>query len=211
MTIINFDKIIGEEYKTITNNIYCLNHHSNTLIVGKTNSGKTNILFNLITQNSIYENIFIYTSNIDDKYSWLKSKFKNDAHIFINEINFDKISKDNINLVIFDDLVFSNKKISEFFTKSRKSNVSCVFISHRYFYLDRLLRNNLDYIIFTKLDKKEIRLIYNDIGLHISLKEFEKLNNDLEKYNFIVIDKFNEYDFMRIRKNIDEIYISNNI
>ena len=211
MTIINFDKIIGIEYKTITNNIYCLNHPSNTLIVGKNNSGKTNILFNLITQNSIYENIFIYTSNIDDKYSWLKNKFKNDAHIFINEINFDKISKDNINLVIFDDLVFSNKKISEFFTKPRKPNVSCVFISHRYFYLDRLLRNNLDYIIFTKLDKKEIRLIYNDIGLHINLKEFEKLNNDLEKYNFIVIDKFNEYDFMRIRKNIDEIYISNNI
>ena len=26
--------------------------------------------------------------------SWLKNKFKNDVHIFINEINFDKISKD---------------------------------------------------------------------------------------------------------------------
>ena len=66
-------------------------------------------------------------------------------------------------------------------------------------------------MIFTKLDKKEIRLIYNDISLHINLKEFEKINNDLEKYDFIIIDKFNEYDFLRIRKNIDEIYISNNI
>ena len=55
MTIINFDKIIGKEYKTITNNIYCLNHPSNSLIVGKTNNGKTNILFNLIAQNGIYE------------------------------------------------------------------------------------------------------------------------------------------------------------
>ena len=201
MTIINFDKMIGKEYKTITNNKYSLNHPRNTLIVGKTNSGKTNILFNLIAQNSIYEKIYIYTNNIDDKYSWLKNKFKNDVHIFINEINF----------VIFDDLVFSNKKISEFFTKSRKLNVSYVFIRHIYFCIDKLLRNNLDYIIFTKLDKKEIRLLYNDIGLHIDLKEFEKINNDLEKYDFIIIDKFNEYDFMRIRKNIDEIYISNNI
>ena len=33
MTIINFDKIIGKEYKTITNNKYCLNHPTNTLIV----------------------------------------------------------------------------------------------------------------------------------------------------------------------------------
>ena len=78
------------------------------------------------------------------------------------------------------------------FTKSRKLNVSCVSISHRYICIDRLLRNNLDYIIFTKLDKKEIKLIYNDISLHIDLNEFEKINN-----NFIIIDKFNEYDFMK--------------
>ena len=114
MTIINFDKIIGKENKTITNNKYCLNHSSNTLIVGKTCSGKTNILFNLIAQNSIYEKIFIYTNNIDDKYSWPKNKFKNDVHIFIDEINFDKISKLKINLVIFNDLVFSNKKYLNF-------------------------------------------------------------------------------------------------
>ena len=112
----------------------------NSLIVGKTNSGKTNILFNLIAQNSIYEKKYIYTNNVDDKYLWLKNKFKNDVHIFINEINFDKISKDKINLVVFDDLVFSNEKISKFFTQSRKLNVSCVFISHRYFCIDRLLR-----------------------------------------------------------------------
>ena len=141
----------------------------------------------------------------------VKNKFKNDVHIFMNEINFDKISEDKINLVVFDDLVFSNTKISDFFTKSRKLNVSCVFISHRYFCIDRLLRNNLDYIIFTKLDKKEINLIYNDISLHVNLNEFEKINNNLKQYDFIIIDKYNEHDFMRIRKNIDEIYISNNI
>ena len=80
------------------------------------------------------------------------------------------------------------------------------FISHRYFSIDRLLRNDLDYIIFTKLDKKKIRLIYNDIRLHIDLNEFEKINNNLKQYDLIIIDKYNEYDFMKIRKNIDEIY-----
>ena len=54
------------------------------------------------------------------------------------------------------------------------------------FVIDRLLRNNLDYIIFTKLDKKEIRLIYNDISLHIDLNEFEKIYNNLNKYDFTV-------------------------
>ena len=112
---------------------------------------------------------------------------------------------------MFDDLVFSNKKISKFFTNPRKLNVSCVFIGHRYLCIDRLLRNNLDYIIFTKLDKKEMSLIYNDISLHVNLNKFEKINNNLKRYDFIIIDKYNEHDFKRIRKNIDEIYISNNI
>ena len=96
--------------------------------------------------------------------------------------------------------------MSEFFTKSSKLNVSCVFISHRYFCIDRLLRNNLDYIIFTKLDKREIRMIYNDIIIHIDLNKFEEINKNLKRYYFIIIDKYNELDFMRIRKNIDEIY-----
>ena len=96
MTIINFDNIIVNKFNTITNNIFCLSHPKNALIVGKSNSGKTNILFNLIAQNSINEKIYIYTNNLDDKNKWLKNKFKDDVFVFINEINFDKIDKEYI-------------------------------------------------------------------------------------------------------------------
>ena len=71
MTIINFDDIIGKKFDVITNNIFCLSHPKNALIIGKTNSVKTNILFNSIAQNSIYEKIYIYTNNLNDKYKWL--------------------------------------------------------------------------------------------------------------------------------------------
>ena len=37
-----------------------------------------------------------------------------------------------INLVVFDDLVFSDKKISTFFTQSRKINVTFDFIAHSF-------------------------------------------------------------------------------
>ena len=40
MTIINFDDIIGKRFNTITNNVFCLSHPKNALIIGKTNSGK---------------------------------------------------------------------------------------------------------------------------------------------------------------------------
>ena len=129
--------------------------------------------------------------------------------IYINEINFDKIDKKYINLVIFDDLVFSNKKISEFYCKSRKLNCTCIFVGHRYFKnIDRTLKNNIDYLIFTQLDKKELNMLYQDINLNISLKDFQTINNDLKRYEFIMIDKYNENEFMRIRKNFDQIYIS---
>ena len=49
---------------------------------------------------------YIYTNNLDDQYSWLKNKFRDDVFIYINEINFDKINKEYVNLIIFDDLVF---------------------------------------------------------------------------------------------------------
>ena len=73
------------------------------------------------------------------------------------------------------------------------------------------MRKNLDYIIFSKLDKKEIKLIYYDISLYIDLNEFEKINNNLNNYDFIIIDKFNELGFMKIRLNVDKIYMFNNI
>ena len=34
-------------------------------------------------------------------------------------------------------------------------------------------------------------------------KEFQNINNDLKRYEYIMIDKYNENEFMRIRKNFD--------
>ena len=204
----NFNDVIGKKFKTITNNVFCLNHPTNCFIIGKTSSGKTNVVMNLIAKNCIYEKIYIYSNNIDDKYNWLKNKFKNDVFIYIDEINFDKIDKGYDNLIIFDDVVFSNKKISEFYCKSRKMNSTIIFIGHRYFHnIDRTLKNNIDYLIFTQLDKKELNMLYQDINLNITLKDFQTINNILQRYEFIMIDKYNEHEFMRIRKNFDQINI----
>ena len=40
-------------------------------------------------------------------------------------------------------LSFSDKKISTFFTQSRKLNITCVFNAHSFFKVDKLLRDNL--------------------------------------------------------------------
>ena len=76
-----------------------------------------------------------------------------------------------------------------------------------FFIVDKLLRDNLDYIIFTKLDKREITSIYTGISLDLTLKQFQEINNNLKKYDFMIIDKFNDADFMKIRKNFNNILI----
>ena len=50
-------------------------------------------------------------------------------------------------------------------------------------------------------------MLYQDINLDISLQEFQDINTNLERYEFILIDKYNEYKFMRLRKNLDQVYI----
>ena len=87
MTIINFDDIIGKKFKTITNRVFCLNHPTNCLIIDKTNFGKANVVLNLIAKHSIYEKIYIFSNNIEDKYDCLKNKFKNDVFICLHEID----------------------------------------------------------------------------------------------------------------------------
>ena len=50
-------------------------------------------------------------------------------------------------------------------------------------------------------------MLNNDINLNISLNEFQDINMNLKRYELILTDKYNEYKFMRIRKNLNQIYI----
>ena len=209
MKFINFDTVLKcDKNNVINKNKFTPQHCLNFLIVGKTGIGKTNFLLNILHLNPVWDKIYIYTNNVDNKYQFLLDKFPKDVKLYLNEIDFSEIDDKYQNLCIFDDLVFSNKKISTFFTQSRKINTSCCFIFHRYFSLDRLLRNNLHYIIFFKLDKKEINLLYQDVSLDISLNDFQRINNDLKIFENIIIDKKTEYNFFKLRKNLDEIYIT---
>ena len=48
-------------------------------------------------------------------------------------------------------------------------------------------------------------MMHNDISLDITSKQFQDVNNNLKKYDSIIIDKHNENDFMKIRRNFNQI------
>ena len=39
-------------------------------------------------------------------------------------------------------------------------------------------------------------MLYQDTNLNITLKEFQTTNNNLQRYESIMIDKYNEHEFM---------------
>ena len=45
-------------------------------------------------------------------------------------------------------------------------------------------------------------MLYQDIDLDISLKEFQDINTNLKKYEFILIDKYNEYKYKKLKSNL---------
>ena len=90
MKFINFDNYIKRnDNEYITKNCFVPQHPSNTVIVGSTGCSKTNLLFNILMLNPVYENIYIITKQSEDKYNFLLDKFPNDVEIFYQNDEYD--------------------------------------------------------------------------------------------------------------------------
>ena len=138
MRFINFDNIVSENNENYINkNIFVPQYVSNTIIIGQTGSSKTNLLFNMLTLNPVFQKIFIFTKEPEAKYNFLIKKFPQDIRICYqnDEYDLDKLIKGDLQTCcIFDDQLSDNEKISDWFIRSRKKIVQI------YFHLIRILK-----------------------------------------------------------------------
>ena len=96
MKFINFDNYIEKnDNEYINKNCFVPQHPSNTVILGATGCSKTNLLFNILTSNPVYEKIYIITKQPKYKYSFLISKFPNDVKIFYQNDEYDLLMVKN--------------------------------------------------------------------------------------------------------------------
>ena len=105
-------------------------HVSNTIIIGQSGSSKTNLLFNILTLNPVFQKIFIFTKEPEAKYNFLIKKFPQDIRIFYQNDEYDlvKLIKRNLQTCcIFDDQLSDYKKISDWFIRSRNKIVLISF------------------------------------------------------------------------------------
>ena len=71
MRFINFDNIVSENNENYINkNVFAPQHVSNTIIIGQAGCSKTNLLFNILTLNPVFQKIFISTKEPEAKYNF---------------------------------------------------------------------------------------------------------------------------------------------
>lgn len=123
------------------------------------------------------------------------------------------LSKDNKNLMIFDDLILSKQnKIEAYYTRGRHSNVDCVYLSQNYFMLPRrTIRENANLFILFKQDLKNMNFLYSDhVASDMSKEEFREFCRQVwssKEHSFITIDMSSDPNNGKYRKNFDEFYI----
>ena len=128
-------------------------------------SGKTNLLLNLIENQPNNDKIYLYVKNpYESKYKYLINKTKgvgvnhfnnpkafieysNDMHDVYKNIDDYNPDKENKILIVFDDMIADmdhNKKlnpiVTELFIRGRKLNISLVFIAQSYFKVPKDVR-----------------------------------------------------------------------
>ena len=209
MKFINFDNIVSKDDENYINkNVFVPQHVSNTIIIGQTGCSKTNLLFNILTLNPVFQKIFIFTKEPEAKYNFLIKKIPQYIKIFYqnDEYDLDKLIKGDLQTCcIFDDQLTDNKKISDWFIRSRKKNCSNFFLAHSYFKMSKTLRLNVNYIILFKIPKNQLTHIYNDQPINIDRELFYRIISELNKYENIIIDLKTPIDKFQIRKNLNEI------
>ena len=210
MKFINFDNIVNKNNENYINkSVFTPQHVSNTIIIGNTGCSKTNLLFNILTLNPVFQKIFIFTKEPEAKYNFLLKKFPQDVKIFYqnDEYDLDSLIKGNLqSCCIFDDQLSDDKKIMDWFiTITQKKLFSNFFLSHSYFKMSKTLRLNVNYIILFKIPKNQLSQIYIDQPINITKELFYKIISELNKYENIMIDLKTPIEKFQIRKNLNEI------
>ena len=166
--MINFDDIVNENKTAHNKNWpYIPDHPNRILIIGGSESGKTNVLWNLIENQPDIDKICLYAKDpYECKYQYLINKresvginhfkylkafieYSNDMHGVYKNINYYNPDNQNKILILFDDMIadmIQNKKlnsiVTELFIRGRKLNISLVFITQSYFKVPKDVKLN---------------------------------------------------------------------
>ena len=233
--MINFDDYTNENKTHHNSNLpYIPDHPYRILIIGGSESGKTNALLNLINNQPDIDKIYLYAKDpYEAKYQFLINKresiglkhfndpkafleYSNDMQDVYKNIDQYNIDKERKILIVFDDMIadmISNKKlnpiVTELFIRGRKSNIFLVFITESYFKVRKDVRINSTHFFILKIpNKREPQQIALNHSSGIDFKDFIMIYKKCtaKQYSFLVNDATLASDNrLRFRKNLFNI------
>ena len=143
-------------------------------------------------------------------------EYSNDMQDVYKNINQYNPNKENKILIVLEDMIadmINNKKlnsiVTELFIRSRKLNISLVFIMQSYFKVPKDVRLNTTHFFIMKIpNKRELQQIainhLSDIDFKYFVKIYKKCTDD--PYSFLVNDTTLSSDNpLRFRKNFYDI------
>lgn len=218
LPVSNFDQIIGAGSSAIPNQGSrhgpLLPNSIRCTISGPSNSGKTNILFNLLFDPNglVFENLYIFSKSLyQEKYKFLSLAMPKEIGYFTYDDNSTVISpgeaKPN-SIMIFDDIACEkHNNIRAYFTMGRHNNVDVFYLGQTYSRIPKqLVRDNANFIILFRQDDMNLRHVYNDhVNTDMSYGKFKEICALAwkDKYGFIVIDKDRDTYKGRYRVGLD--------
>ena len=204
------------------------------LISGRSGSGKSNLLINLLTRKEFYKAYFHYTLIFsptacagDDLFDILKLPKENIKNEFsetdlnqliesrkhlIDKKGIEWVAKNSRVLIILDDVIadqhfLNSPQALKMFALLRHYLCSVIVLTQSYKKIPRSIRLNVNATIVFPSSQSEVEILLDEITPSgIKKREFEKIIDyaTQENYSFLYINNHAERS-QRIRKNIDEI------
>ena len=166
------------------------------IISGPSECGKTFLLKKLILASIYFDKLYIIGPT-GDQYNGLE-RINNKAIIeFIKDIKDlpspDKLPKDFMKLMIFDDIRAKEPVINEYFCRGRHNNCNMIYLNQNLFSFDRpSVREKCNLFILFEQRGEVLASIYQDFfnNVELSYNDFANICNKVwkEPYNYIVLD-----------------------
>ena len=204
------------------------------MISGRSGSGKTNLLMNLLSRKEFLKGYFHYiivysptAGKYDDSYKILNlpdENFKNDfsskdleeliesRKALIDKKGIEWVVKNSRVLIILDDVIanrdfLNSPEALKMFALLRHYQVAVIVLMQSYNKLPRALRINANAVAIFPSSQSEIEVLLEEITpAGLKKREFEKVINHCTsgRYDFLYINTHADPG-KRIRKNLDEI------
>lgn len=189
------------------------------LIVGSSGSGKTWLLYNIITNYWIrYKRLVIFTKSLEQPiYQSLRKIFEKVKKIDIDfyenceeMTTVDECEPDT--LIVFDDCLLEKQDIiREYFVRGRHKKISCIYLSQCYSKVDvQVIRNNVNVLITFEQNNHYMEKIYDDfVGTDMTFDVFKDVCREAWNvdHGFLIIDKTKKNGRYKFKDNDSEVKI----